>query len=50
MYAVNPGCVKNETDVALDDVSKYCLFFLDSRLAEASNGSAITVNKNWPTA
>jgi hypothetical protein len=36
--------------VALVDVAKYCLFYLDPAVAEASNGASITVNKNWPVA
>ncbi|KAL5335476.1 hypothetical protein BJX70DRAFT_375117 [Aspergillus crustosus] len=46
----NPGYVMGETNVALADVAKYCVFFSDVAMAAASNGAAITVNKNWPAA
>ncbi|KAH9895452.1 short chain dehydrogenase [Xylariomycetidae sp. FL2044] len=48
--AVNPGYVVGKTSIPLPDVAKYCLFFSDLSLAAASNGAAITVNKNWPAA
>ncbi|KAI1843417.1 hypothetical protein JX265_013299 [Neoarthrinium moseri] len=48
--AVNPGYVPGKTNIPLTDVAKYCLFFSDTNLAAASNGAAITVNKNWPEA
>ncbi|KAI0017799.1 hypothetical protein F4780DRAFT_753830 [Xylariomycetidae sp. FL0641] len=46
----SPGYVPGKTSVPLKDVAKYCLFFSDRNLAEASNGASITVNKNWPVA
>ncbi|KAI1344237.1 short chain dehydrogenase [Xylariaceae sp. FL0016] len=48
--ATNPGYVPGKTNIPLPDVAKYCLFFSDLNLAAASNGAAITVNKNWPAA
>ncbi|KAI1308771.1 hypothetical protein F5Y03DRAFT_81549 [Xylaria venustula] len=47
---MNPGFDPAKTYVPLTDVAKYCLFFSDPAVAEASNGAAITINKNWPIA
>ena len=47
---VNPGMVPGKTTVPLADVAKYCIFFADRSVAHASNGSTVTVNKNWPAA
>jgi NAD(P)-dependent dehydrogenase (short-subunit alcohol dehydrogenase family) len=44
----NPGYVPAQTNIPLADVAKYCLFFSDPNMAAASNGAAITINKNWP--
>ncbi|KAI0199425.1 hypothetical protein F4808DRAFT_211651 [Astrocystis sublimbata] len=49
MQKNNPGFVVGETEVALDDVAKYCIFYMDDKLAEASNGTTVTLSKNWPT-
>lgn len=43
-----PGYVQGETNVKVEDVAKYCLFFANGDLARVSNGAEITVNKNWP--
>lgn len=50
IQAANPGYVMGETKVELADVSKYCVFLADKAVAKASNGSAMTVNNNWPYA
>lgn len=49
MGTASPGFVMGKTEVALTDVAKYCLFFSDPAVAEASNGATITINKNWPS-
>lgn len=46
----NPGYVLGKTKLDLADVAKYCIFLADRKVAEASNGGAISVNKNWPYA
>ncbi|KAI0872504.1 hypothetical protein GGS24DRAFT_433828 [Hypoxylon argillaceum] len=48
MGTAYPGFVPGKTNVQLNDVAKYCLFFSDPALAEASNGTTININKNWP--
>lgn len=48
--AVNPGYVTGKTNVALEDVAKYCVFLADRGIAATSNGGLITFNKNWPCA
>ncbi|KAI8624748.1 NAD(P)-binding protein [Xylariaceae sp. FL1651] len=48
--SANPGFVVGKTNIQLGDVAKYCLFFSDPATAEASNGSTVTINKNWPAA
>jgi NAD(P)-dependent dehydrogenase (short-subunit alcohol dehydrogenase family) len=50
VQAANPGYVAGKTKVELGDVAKYCVFLADRAVAGASNGSTITVNKNWPYA
>jgi NAD(P)-dependent dehydrogenase (short-subunit alcohol dehydrogenase family) len=50
MNAANPGFVMGKTNIQLSDVAKYCLFFSDPVMAEASNGSTVTLNKNFPSA
>lgn len=50
MNAANPGFVQGKTNVQLADVAKYCLFFSDPTMAENSNGSTVTISKNWPSA
>ncbi|KAI0470906.1 hypothetical protein GGR56DRAFT_658164 [Xylariaceae sp. FL0804] len=50
MQANSAAYVPGKTNVALADVAKYCLFLADPAVAAASNGAAITVNKNWPAA
>lgn len=53
MAAMNnacPGFVVGKTNVQLTDVAKYCLFYSDPTIAEASNGATISINKNWPSA
>ncbi|KAH8162032.1 hypothetical protein CIB48_g6211 [Xylaria polymorpha] len=50
MQKSNPGFVVGETNVQLADVAKYCLFYSDRAIAEASNGTTVTISKNWPTA
>ena len=47
---VNPGYVHGETNIALEDVAKYCLFLTDRSMAANMNGAGITLNKNWPAA
>ncbi|KAI0117945.1 NAD(P)-binding protein [Nemania sp. FL0031] len=49
MNGSSPGFVVGKTNVQLSDVAKYCLFFSDPVLAEASNGTTININKNWPS-
>lgn len=48
--SVNPGYVAGQTNVALADVAKYCIFLADRGIAASSNGGTITFNKNWPAA
>ncbi|PKS05985.1 hypothetical protein jhhlp_007818 [Lomentospora prolificans] len=49
-HQFNPGFNPATTGVPLEDVAKYCIFFADRNVALASNGSTVTVNKNWPVA
>lgn len=49
-HQLNPGFNPATTGVPLEDVAKYCIFYADRNVAHASNGSTITVNKNWPVA
>ncbi|KAI8951179.1 hypothetical protein F4801DRAFT_302246 [Xylaria longipes] len=49
MQKANPGFVVGETYVQLADVAKYCLFYSDPAIAESSNGTTVTISKNWPT-
>ncbi|KAJ8120911.1 hypothetical protein O1611_g10238 [Lasiodiplodia mahajangana] len=49
MGNANPGFVVGKTNIQLSDVAKYCLFFSDPAVAEASNGTTININKNWPS-
>ncbi|KAI1817212.1 NAD(P)-binding protein [Poronia punctata] len=48
MMTKYPGFEPGVTNVKLEDVAKYCLFYSDPAIAQASNGSAVTINKNWP--
>ncbi|KAI0418419.1 hypothetical protein F5X98DRAFT_118773 [Xylaria grammica] len=48
--ASNPPFDPAVTYVNLNDAAKYCLFFSDPGAARASNGAAISINNNWPTA
>ncbi|KAI0398106.1 hypothetical protein F5Y17DRAFT_412311 [Xylariaceae sp. FL0594] len=50
MATKNPGNETGGMAVDLQDVVKYALFFADPAVAQASNGAAITINKNWPAA
>ena len=50
MQETSPGYVQGETNVALRDVAKYCVFLADRDIASSSNGAGISVNKNWPVA
>ncbi|KAI0403374.1 NAD(P)-binding protein [Xylaria palmicola] len=50
MNGANPGFVIGQTNVQLADVAKYCLFYADRAMAESSNGTTITISKNWPSA
>ncbi|KAI0439913.1 NAD(P)-binding protein [Xylaria telfairii] len=50
MQKSNPGFVVGETNVQLAEVAKYCLFYSDRTIAESSNGTTVTISKNWPTA
>jgi NAD(P)-dependent dehydrogenase (short-subunit alcohol dehydrogenase family) len=50
MTAHNPGYEAGKTTIELPDVAKYALFLTDPAMAAASNGAAITINKNWPAA
>lgn len=50
MGQVNPGYVHGKTNVALEDVAKYCIFLSDRSMAETVNGAGIPLNKNWPVA
>ncbi|KAI1194521.1 hypothetical protein F5X97DRAFT_275456 [Nemania serpens] len=49
MGTANPGFVVGKTEIPLADVAKYCLFFSDPAVAEASNGTTVTISKNWPS-
>lgn len=49
-HQFNPGFDPATTGVPLEDVAKYCVFFADRNVALASNGTTVTVNKNWPVA
>ncbi|KAI0451742.1 hypothetical protein F5B21DRAFT_516514 [Xylaria acuta] len=49
MQKANPGFVVGETNVQLADVAKYCLFYSDPAIAESSNGTTVTISKNWPS-
>ncbi|KAI0490220.1 hypothetical protein F4859DRAFT_1426 [Xylaria cf. heliscus] len=50
MRNANPGFVEGVTNVQLADVAKYCLFYSDRAIAESSNGTTVTISKNWPSA
>ncbi|KEY70828.1 hypothetical protein S7711_08528 [Stachybotrys chartarum IBT 7711] len=50
MREMNPGMVEGQTDVLLEDVARFCLFYGEKRVAEIANGSCVGVNKNWPVA
>ncbi|KKA27721.1 hypothetical protein TD95_004629 [Thielaviopsis punctulata] len=50
MKASNPGSDNLDMMVPLEDVTKYCKFFADPNMAKASNGSSVTINRNWPVA
>ena len=50
IQAANPGYVPGKTKIELRDAAKYCVFLADRAVAQASNGSTMTVNKNWPYA
>ncbi|KAJ2973126.1 hypothetical protein NUW58_g9019 [Xylaria curta] len=50
MQAANPGFVVGKTNIQLGDVAKYCIFYSDRAIAESSNGTTVTISKNWPAA
>ncbi|KAI1437419.1 NAD(P)-binding protein [Xylaria sp. CBS 124048] len=45
-----PGFVMGVTNVELQDVAKFCIFYSDRAMAWASNGTTVNINKNWPSA
>ncbi|TRX93242.1 hypothetical protein FHL15_005821 [Xylaria flabelliformis] len=50
MQKANPGFVVGETEIQLADVAKYCIFYSDPAIAESSNGTTVSISKNWPSA